>query len=32
MLISKETKDGISIYYLDKDIDDEKMEGLKTLL
>jgi len=29
MLISKETKDGITIYYLDKDIDDEKMEKLK---
>jgi len=29
MIISKEKKNGITIYYLDKDITDEKMEKLK---
>jgi len=29
MIISKEKKNGVTIYYLDKDITDEKMEKLK---
>jgi len=29
MIISKETKNGVTVYYLDKDITDEKMEKLQ---